>query len=272
MSERLLLEFYKYQGAGNDFVLIDGRYNPVEDPCKISQILCERHFSVGADTLLYLEDSSSATIRMRVCEIDGSESNMCGNGLRCIGLYMFEHFGLSEITVETLGGTKKVLKDKDYFIASMGEMKEIGNFMNPPSKRILEEKDIHGFHFFVVSPSEPHAVTIVEDIGLIDEKLAISVMRFFEIFPFGINVNFVELGEKFIKVRTFERGLWSETLACGTGATSAAFVARSLYGFNENIEVHMKGGILKVFFKDGEAYLEGDARFVFKGEIEVEIK
>lgn len=272
MKEKLRLKFHKYQGAGNDFVIIDSAENPQIDPLTISPVLLDRHFSIGGDSLLYIEKSAVADVRMRVCEIDGSESSMCGNGLRCIGLYLKNKFGMEKITVEVSGNVKLVEHiSSNVFRVSMGVMQPIGDFINPVSSSIFEKLDISKYEFYVVSPSEPHAVTVVPDIHKIDTLFAVDISRKFSRFPFGINVNFVSMNKDHIFVRTFERGIYGETLACGTGATSSAYIVRNFYGYHENpVNVKMKGGLLQVYFNNDEIFLAGEAAHVFSGEIEVE--
>ncbi len=273
MKERLHLKFHKYQGAGNDFVIIDSAENPQVDPLTISPILLNRHFSIGGDSLLYIEKSTVADIRMRVCEVDGSESSMCGNGLRCIGLYLRNKLSMERVTVEVSGKVKLVEHtSSNLFRVSMGVMQPIGDFINPISNSIVEKLEVSKHEFYVVSPSEPHAVTVVSDPYKIDTLFAVDISRKFSKFPFGINVNFVSMNKDHISVRTFERGIFGETLACGTGATSSAYVVRNFYGYNENpVNIKMKGGLLQVHFEGDEIFLVGEAVHVFSGEIDVEI-
>lgn len=274
MKEKLCLKVHKYQGAGNDFVIIDEEENVGKkiEPLKLSPILCNRHFSIGADTLLYISKSNVADVKMRVCEIDGSESNMCGNGLRCIGLYYMKKTGKNIITVETLGGIKGVRAFRGEFIVSMGTMSPIGDFIFPKNTAPILNIKYGSFNFYVVSPSEPHAVAIVDNLDEVDPDFAISFTKKFDLFPKGINVDFVKIFDENIVVRTFERGIWGETLACGTGAVSSAYVAREIFGYSKDIvKVKMKGGFLEVIFSNEEILLKGPAQHVFSCEIEVEL-
>lgn len=268
MKEEILLNFMKYQAFGNDFVIIDGRKFPVKNPLEISKLICDRHFSIGCDDLLYLEDSFTADVKMRICEPDGSESSMCGNGVRCVGNYITEETGKNEIKVETAGGIKTVTKNEpDIYTVNMGLMQNIGNFIKPPSNKTIEERDFDLGKFYVVSPGEPHAVTLVKDVDSIDIKNAESVSKNRDIFPYGINVDFFEIHEGFIKLRTFERAIWGETLSCGTGAVSSAFIAHSKFNLPPELNVQTKGGILRVKITDEGILQTGEARFVFKGKI-----
>jgi diaminopimelate epimerase len=264
------ISFEKYQGAGNDFIIIDGRDSKLHNPHFVARGLCDRHFSIGADDVLYIERSNIATVRMRVLEPDGSESNMCGNGIRSVALYLFKKEGLSDVSIETLGGVKRVIKKENEFTADMGKMQTIGKFMLPKSNSIIEELDFDGEKYYIVSSSEPHAVNFVNKVDEININGAIAVSKDFNVFPKGINVDFVEISEKNLRVRTFERGIWGETLACGTGAVASSFVAKKLFGLDNHFVVEMKGGTLYVDFINEEAFLTGPAEFVFKGYIMVE--
>jgi diaminopimelate epimerase len=268
LKEEVVFDFFKYQAYGNDFVIIDGRKSTFKDPFKISKILCDRHFSVGCDDVLYIENSFVADAKMRVCEPDGSESSMCGNGVRCVADYLMKELAKSEVKIETLGGIKSVHKeDTGLYTVNMGPMQNVGDFITPPSEEIIEERDFELGRFYIVSPGEPHAVTIVKNVDEIDIKEALEISKDNNIFPYGINVDFFEHNESFLKLRTFERGIWGETLSCGTGAVSSAFVAHIKLGMPNEITVHTKGGILQVKITDEGIFLTGEAVFVFKGNI-----
>ncbi len=258
--------FEKFQGAGNDFVIIDGRETPLKDPRRLAQIICKRRFSIGADDLLYLENSASADVKMRICEPDGSEASMCGNGIRCVAAYIMEKENKDSVKIETLSGVRTVICKNGQYTVEMGKMQKIGNFLSPPSGKTEEEIDLLGRHFYVVYPGEPHAVTIVKNLGEIAIDKSIAIARNFNIFPKGINVDYVELEEDSIRVRTFERGVWAETFACGTGAVSSAFIARKFLNEEETL-VRMKGGNLVVRFKGDDIFLSGEATFTFRGEL-----
>ncbi len=269
MSERKkTIKFFKYQGAGNDFIIVDGREFPLENPLKYSKQLCKRHFSVGADDLLYLESSDVADVKMRVCEPDGSEATMCGNGIRCVAAYLRKKHGKDAFEIETLAGILKVNFDNGLYRVQMTDMQPLGRFVNPPEESFKKEIELFNKKYVIVSPGEPHAVSIVDSIYGIDINSALKVARNFSIFPKGINVDYVEIERDFIKVRTFERGVWAETLACGTGAVSSAFVARE-YLKKDRILVRMRGGDLYVSFVDGKMFLSGKAELVYNGELEI---
>ena len=267
MSEKKTIQFDKYEAAGNDFVVVDGRKFPLEDPLNFAKEVCKRRFSVGADDLLYLESSEVADVKMRVCEPDGSEASMCGNGIRCVAAHLYKNEGKDLVKIETLAGIYTVSKEESLYKVKFGSMHSIGEFVYPPTeKRILKLK-LKGMDFTIVSPGEPHAVTIVDDVNKVQIARSIEIAKNLEVFPHGINVDYVQLCGDHICVRTFERGVWGETLACGTGAVSSAFVAKELMGRN-SLLVKMKGGDLVVEFRDNEIFLLGKARLVYNGKLD----
>jgi len=267
LSVKKTIQFDKYEAAGNDFIVIDGRKFPLKDPLNFAKDVCRRRFSVGADDLLYLEKSEVADVKMRICEPDGSEASMCGNGIRCVAAYLYKNEGKEQVKIETLAGIYTVSKEDSLFKVKFGSMRSINGFVNPPSERKILKKKIMNMDFTVVSPGEPHAVTIVKDINEVHIEDSIKIAKDLKIFPQGINVDYVQLCGDHICVRTFERGVWGETLACGTGAVSSAFVAKDLIGKN-SIPVKMKGGELIVEFKDNEIFLLGKARLVYNGKLD----
>jgi len=266
-----LLKFYKFEGAGNDFIIIDGRFEKLTNPLEIAKKLLDRHYSVGADTLLYLEESSIATIKMRVLEKDGSESSMCGNGARCVGLYFDKFFNIKNISIETLSNVKYVNKiNENIFEVNMGRILPLGTFFSNKVDSEITKINILNFEVFLINSSEPHAVIFTENIERIPKNKAIKVAKNRNLFPFGINVNFVKVEDSnTIKIRTIERGIFEETLACGTGAVASAYVFHKIKNGADEVNVKARGGNLKVNIKKDGNYLIGPARFVFKGEIEI---
>lgn len=266
MKEKMIT-FEKYHGTGNDFIIIDGRKFPLKNPLSVAKELCKIHFSIGANDVLYLEESNIADIKMHVCEPDGTEADMCGNGVRCVGAYLLKE-GNEEVTIETLSGIKKVSKKDNLFTVDMGEMQSIRKFIASGQNKIMENIKINEKTFYIVSSGEPHAVAFTRNLKQLDiEREALPIAHKFEVFPKGINVDFIEREGNDIKVRTFERGVWNETLACGTGAVASAFVAKYLFSIKNGIKVQMKGGELFVTFENKKSFLTGEAKFVFRGEI-----
>ncbi|MDQ6904043.1 MAG: diaminopimelate epimerase [Bacteroidota bacterium] len=256
------INYYKYQGAGNDFILLDNRENIYSGiTSEKVKFLCHRRFGVGADGLMMLNNKDDYDFEMKYFNSDGKEGSMCGNGGRCI--LKFALF---------LG----IKKTKYYFIAADGKHEGEIDFSGDVR---LKMKDVSGVEFsythYVLDTGSPHYVKAVSDVSQIDvvsEGRSIRNSR--EFAEEGINVNFVEtIDDDTIFVRTYERGVEDETMSCGTGVTASALVsAHNDRGFNR-VEVKTMGGKLSVEFEkisDKEfknIWLVGPAEFVFKGEI-----
>lgn len=213
------IPFIKYHGAGNDFVLIDLRQGDLSIAlAAFSQRVCDRRSGIGADGLLLLLPSSIANYRMRIFNADGSEPAMCGNGIRClVDFIQKRENSLSELTVETLHGILKCRR--------VG--KEIAVNLGPPLVLHWPLQMAEGLAY-VVDTGVPHAVFFVDDLDQVDvDALGRKVRSDPRFAPHqGVNVNFVSLREdEKVCIRTYERGVEGETLACGTGAAAAAYVA-----------------------------------------------
>ena len=258
----MLLQFFKYQGTGNDFIIIDGREKmPDLSESKIAR-LCDRRFGIGADGLMILRNYPGYDFEMKYYNADGREGSMCGNGGRCI--VRFAH---------SLG----IHRDYYHFLAADGEHDaeidvngQIRLKMNDVQHVKLTGAD------FILNTGSPHYVKFVNDIrdyGVTDEGREIRNSSAFV--KEGINVNFVEtMDDHTIFVRTFERGVEAETWSCGTGVTASALVsAHNEVGFNQ-VDVRTLGGHLSVEYdriSDSEyrnIWLCGPAEFVFRGEVE----
>ncbi len=258
------IKFYKYQGAGNDFILIDNREKIVNEiTTQDIKKMCDRHFGIGADGLMLLNNKESFDFEMVYFNSDGKEGSMCGNGGRCIVQFA------SEMGIK---------KNEYVFSATDGpHTAEIDLNKNIS----LKMNDVNGVDYsldhFVLDTGSPHYVKFVskiEDINVVSDGRKIRNNKEFE--KKGINVNFVEtLDEDHIFVRTYERGVEDETLSCGTGVTASALMAaHNDNGFN-HVDVKTKGGNLSVEFdkiNDSEfknIWLSGPATFVFSGEYEI---
>lgn len=258
-----MLKFYKYHGAGNDFVLIDNREKKFKSKnVKGIKLLCDRRFGIGADGVILLEKEKSYDFKMVYINSDGSTGAMCGNGGRCI-----THFAYYILKI--VKNRKKVR-----FIAADGEH-EAEILKNGNIKLKMQNVSSVGVRNglpFVCQGTTPHNVSFVNDLKNfpvleIGEKIRNSD-------PDGVNMNFVELKNGIFHVRTYERGVENETLACGTGATSVAIASHYLGILKKNIcRVRMPGGDLVVEFEKSDSgsyqniYLTGPAVCVFKGEI-----
>ncbi|MEI6820745.1 MAG: diaminopimelate epimerase [Bacteroidota bacterium] len=259
----MTIAFSKYHGAGNDFVLIDNRDKNLKLSTDNIAFICNRHFGIGADGLMLLNASDAYDFEMVYFNSDGNESTMCGNGGRCITAF-----------AASLG----LINDKTNFIAIDGEHQAtiINNNADLFQVR-LKMNDVSEFKMynndFILNTGSPQYIKFVKDVKSIDvynEGKAIRNNK--EISEKGVNVDFVEIKEDYLFVRTFERGVEDETLACGTGVTASA-IAYALNNDVEIVKIKTLGGELKVSFTKDKDYtfkniwLEGPAQFVFKGEL-----
>lgn len=251
------MEFFKYQGTGNDFILIDNRHLEFNKEEKYIAQLCHRRFGIGADGLILLENAPSFDFKMVYYNSDGKESTMCGNGGRC--LVAFAHF-------------LKIFESKTQFMAVDGvhhaEILEEGivKLKMTDVQQILEKE-----HGFVLNTGSPHYVEFINDVKNYNVYENGKKIRYSqEFFSEGINVNFVEkISDQKLFVRTYERGVEDETLSCGTGITASALVFMTLQNIS-SVEIEALGGTLKVYAerKNGvfhNIWLEGMAQQVFKG-------
>lgn len=258
------IKFDKYQGTGNDFILLDNRENEY-DGITTGQVkvMCDRHFGIGADGLMLLNKKENFDFEMIYYNADGNEGSMCGNGGRCM-VQFASTLGIkkNEYLFSATDGTHKAEIDLD---------KEISLKMNDVTNVKFS------LDYYVLNTGSPHYVQFVEDVENIDVVTEGRKIRNSKEFAKdGINVNFVEtLGDDKIYVRTYERGVEDETLSCGTGVTASALIAaHNEIGFNR-VEVKTKGGNLSVEFeRKSESSFEniwlcGPVTFVFSGEIEI---
>lgn len=262
------LRFWKYEGAGNDFVMVDGRES-CELTGEVIRRLCDRHRGVGADGLIVLLDQPDYDFRMRYFNADGGEVDMCGNGGRCITLF-----------ADDLG----IGNDRKRFLGRDGAHDaEVITRTDDSAEIRLGMIDVDGCKYdgqgFVLNTGVPHYVEFVYDVDSLDVAVLGRMRRNEERFDEhgGTNVNFAELlPDGNLKIRTYERGVEDETLACGTGATAAAIAARLFYGKDHRrFTVATRGGSLAVDFETDDnrrftnVSLTGPARMVFGGEIKL---
>ncbi|MFP4469066.1 MAG: diaminopimelate epimerase [Bacteroidales bacterium] len=258
------ITFYKFHGAGNDFILIDNRNKMFPARQEVVSWLCARHTGIGADGLILLENTGNADFSMRYFNADGGESTLCGNGGRCITAFAAQLGIIRESTVfsaiDGLHESKILSAEKNLSIASLRM-----NHVDKVSE--LEE----GFY---LNTGSPHLVRFSKDVDAIDLITEGKKIRNLEKFaPHGVNVNFVQFIPDGIYVRTYERGVEAETLSCGTGAVASA-IAASLKsgGIKSPVSVKARGGNLQVVFdRDetgfGNIWLEGPAVCVFSGTV-----
>lgn len=260
----LVLPFYKFQGTGNDFIILDA-YHQAAPELSEKQIrkLCDRHFGIGADGLMYLRKKEGYDFEMDYYNADGKRSTMCGNGGRCLVKFA-QHIGIN--------------KSEYSFLAIDGPHQATVEFDGQVRLRMQDVQDInHQGTYAILNTGSPHFVKFasqVRDIDVLESGRSIRYSKQFEVE--GINVNFVEtLGEDRIYVRTYERGVEDETLSCGTGVTASALLsAHNDHGFN-TVTVKTPGGTLSVEFdkldenRFTNIWLCGPAELVFQGSIAI---
>jgi len=267
-----MLNFTKMNGAGNDFVMLDNRDGSIAlDKAQIA-CLCNRHCGVGSDGLLIVESArNGADFRMRYYNADGGEAEMCGNGARCFARFAQRISGKDgDLSFETEAGVIKA--------RFLGENVEI-QMSEPHSMRLGDQLELAGEKFTVdsINTGVPHAVVTVEDLAAISvSKLGAALRNHPRFAPKGTNANFVQrLGAHTIAIRTYERGVEGETLACGTGMVACALIFNELTAATSPVKVKVRGGeTLEVAFEKAGATwrnvtLTGPADFTFEGKIEV---
>lgn len=266
-----MIRFTKLHGNGNDFILIDGyKKEIIKEKSSFALKYCDRRFGIGGDGVLFLGSSEKADIKMRIFNPDGSEAEMCGNGIRCLVKYALDEGYIKEnASVETPAGILFIstrIEDKTWIKVNM----ERPQFAREkiPAKGTGEFIDVamHGYKVSAVNTGVPHAVIFVDSFDS-SLMLAAPKIRHDAVFPKGTNVNFVIVNSNNeITVRTYERGVEAETLSCGTGAVASAAAAHKLGKTGNEVRVKTNGGELRIIL-DGEAYMEGTAERVFEGTI-----
>ena len=265
------MRFTKMHGIGNDFVLVDGfRYTEIPDPNGLSEKICDRHFGVGADGLIWMVPSSCADARMRIFNSDGSEPEMCGNGLRCAAQFLRDEGIVDKdvMTIETLAGVLIVTFDDRGITADMGEpiLEPAKIPVAADSNRIAIEIEGRELNFFCASMGNPHAVTfdLYPDDDLFHHLG--PALEHHPMFPAKANIEFCRVRDGGVDVRVWERGD-GETLACGTGACATLVAASTLGLVGRKSDVRLPGGVLHIEWKpDNHLYMTGPAEVVFVGE------
>ncbi len=289
------LYFTKMHSLGNDFVILDDRSARLRKISQISKTLCHRRFGIGADQLLLLCYSKTADFKMRIFNADGSEAELCGNGIRCLGKYIWDsvlgdeknvfvrkyQLSIDRLAIETLAGIIHIQKTGNLFKVDIGEpvfepqlipvnsarlQKKIKNdkILNYPLKIINKT-----FKITCVSMGNPHAVIVTKNVQSIPLEDYGTLIENHNLFPNRTNVEFIQiLNQSNIKMRVWERGA-GETMACGTGA-SASVIASSLLGLTRRkVTVHLPGGKLHIGWsaKNNHVFMTGPAVKVFEGTI-----
>lgn len=277
------LRFTKMQGIGNDYVYVNGFEEHVDNPAEVARKISDRHFGVGSDGLVLILPSDKADVRMRMFNADGSESEMCGNAVRCVGKYVFDHgiHAKDVIHVETGAGIKIVSLLFDANGAACGATVDMGEPELVPARVPVQapagvqrfvsepvEVDGQTHEITAVSMGNPHAVLFMEGIDALDLPHIGPAFEHHPLFPNRTNTEFVEVvSPTKVRMRVWERGA-GETLACGTGAC-AVTVACVLNGHTgRRVQVELKGGELDIHWdeSDNHVYMTGGAVTVFAGE------
>lgn len=275
------MKFTKMQGLGNDFILVDClAKEPAGDYGELSRKLCERHFGIGADGLILILPSDTADIKMRIFNSDGSEPEMCGNGIRCFARYVYEN-GIvknQSVRVETLAGIiiPEMVLDGNRVVSvkvDMGEPRlerDIIPMAGPAGRVVNEPLNVDGtiYNVTCVSMGNPHCITFVSDVDDFPLSQVGPRIENHPVFPRRTNVEFIQvLNRNEVNMRVWERGA-GETLACGTGACATG-VACVLNGFTDRkVTVHLAGGDLVIeWAENNHIYMTGPAEYVFRGEM-----
>ena len=272
----MLVEFTKMHGTLNDFVVIDDRRNKLDVTAKLASKMLDRRAGVGGDQLLIIRNSPEADFEMRIYNADGSEVEMCGNGIRCAALFA-KRLGIvkhNRITVKTLAGIKRPTIKRDTVEVDMGTPEFSGSLIpvNVKGQVIDYPLKVDGKKFTIscVSMGNPHCVIEVDDPDSFDVAKWGPLIERNKLFPNRINVEFIRVNDrKNIRMRVWERGS-GETRACGTGACAAGVVCAKKRLTEKEVTVHLDGGDLDVRWSDeGAVYLTGPATFVFDGKIKI---
>ncbi len=254
------LPFLKYSGNGNDFVVLD--HPQILLTPELIQKICNRHFGVGADGVLVLSDDKIADGRMQIFNADGSEAEMCANGLRSLVTYLDRKLNHPKdvYNIQTMNALYSVKRRGDFFALEMSELKE---------KNIYDLSSFVEFkNKFFINTGVPHIVFLSHDVKDIDIKKKGSYYRHHSLFPRGTNVNFVEIldeQKQRVYVRTYERGVEDETLSCGTGLVAAAIALSQWLGWSGEITLETLGGKQKVSVGE-KVFYSGEVTFSFQGE------
>lgn len=266
------IQFSKFHGAGNDFIIIDGRQDVELNEVQV-RWLCDRHFGIGADGLIIVREPThpQAHIRWDFYNSDGSRAEMCGNGARCLARFVSQQLGFKgPFVLQTAAGLVRLRYINDL----------IGVELTPPQQPILYElldSPQAKLTLHCINTGVPHTVVFVDQVEQIDVVTLGRMIRRHERFaPAGTNVNFVQvLSKQSIQIRTYERGVEDETLACGTGVTASALIASKIYKWPSPVHVRVKSGDrLQVVFEESQSgwkrvELIGPAVHVFDGVVEI---
>lgn len=287
--KKVEFKFVKYEACGNDFVLKDERHGirvvEKEKP-KLAKKLCNRHFGIGADGVIFAGFSEKADARMQLFDPEDREAFMCGNGIRCVADYLYNELKNDKLLIDTRDGLKKITRvGANLYRVNMGRLRFLmedmksffkGDFSD--DEKLLDKElvfpHLGKIRVSIVNSGEPHLVIFARDIETQDIiKYGKNITQNFELFPHGVSTDLCEVTDcGTIKVRTYEAGVYYETLACGTGATACAGVA---YFTNRvktrKIRTITNGGEMTIEIGEDSLFMTGAAHKVFDGKIYLEI-
>lgn len=252
-----ILHFYKFQGSGNDFIILDQRSLNFSLTSELVKKLTQRHRGIGADGVIVLTTGSKAPYRMQIFNPDGAEAAMCGNGLRCLAKHILGEKG--SCLIETAVGVKSCSVEGALVTIEMGVPQE------------YPALDLEGHRALFIDTGVPHLVIFVDNLQAIDvATLGARLRHHTKLFPAGANVNFAQIIEKKVWARTYERGVEGETLSCGTGAMAVAYFTHKLLKLDSIPVVTRSGDLLTfTFFADKTVTMQGPAFLVFQGNIKL---
>ncbi|RKD34354.1 diaminopimelate epimerase [Thermohalobacter berrensis] len=272
-----MLEFAKLHGLGNDFIVFDGIKQKLPSYNELAKKVCDRHFGIGADGMIIVEESKKADIKMVFFNADGTEAPMCGNGIRCFAKFVYDNNYVKsrDFTVETLAG---IMRPRVYIENDLVSKVKV-NLGKPifdtkaipvatEENKFIDKEiiiDNKKFNISAVSVGSIHAVVFVNNLDDIDIEKIGPIIENHKLFPDKINVNFCQvIDEDNIKVLTWERGV-GQTLACGTGASSVAVISSIVNNTSKCVNVHLLGGTVKIEQEDDEVYMTGPAKLICTG-------
>lgn len=268
-GEVMFFNFTKMQGLGNDYIYINAINMNYSEIIKVIPKLCDRNFGIGADGVIFILHSEIADFKMRIFNADGTEAEMCGNGIRCVGKFVYEQklTRKTKISIETMCGIKYL----NLFIVKNNVVAEVQVDMGEPKICKKEKININGKEIILnpISMGNPHAVVFVKDVNAVNIEKYGSIIENYRAFPNKTNVEFVEIiNNKTIFLRVWERGA-KETLACGTGACASAVICTFLGLTAPEVDVNLKGGKLHIVWnkENNHVYMKGPAKIVFGGRI-----
>lgn len=274
------MHFTKMHGLGNDYVYVNGFEETLDDPVAIARQVSKRHFGIGADGLILILPSTQADFRMRIFNADGREAQMCGNGIRCLAKYVYDHHltNKTALTVETLAGILTLqlfpqgeIIDKVRVKMGTPRLQRMQIPMRGSSGQVINEPlqvDGKTFEVTAVSMGNPHCIVFVDDPESFEVAYWGPRFEHHPVFPEGVNTEFVRaLDEQNFRMRVWERGS-GETLACGTGASAAAVACHLTGRTGRRVTAHLLGGLLELEWNetDNQVYMTGPAIEVFSGQ------